>query len=73
METGTVLWFNNETGQGCIAPDIGDELLIATFDSFNDVKYKVPTGGQRVSFRTVHGPRGLHAVAMAFMGKSSDC
>lgn len=69
MENGTVLWFNEDTGKGRIAPDKGNDTLIATSDSFKKEEINIPKRGQRVSFRTAHGPTGLHAIDIGILGK----
>lgn len=61
MPTGTVKWFNNAKGYGFILSDEGGEDLFAHYSAINMDGYKTLKAGQKVSFETTQGNKGLHA------------
>lgn len=67
METGKVLWFNDETGHGRIAPDAGGESLFASYKCIRGEGLDTLTDGQKVSYQRVRGPKGLHAERIALL------
>ncbi len=61
MATGTVKWFNESIGFGCITPDDGGDDLFAHFSAIVDTGYKSLKEGQRVTFDVTDGPKGKQA------------
>ncbi|WP_177445860.1 cold shock domain-containing protein [Pseudomonas sp. ICMP 460] len=60
---GKVKWFNNAKGYGFInAEGKPDEDLFAHYSAITMDGYKTLKAGQVVSFETIQGPKGLHAV-----------
>ncbi|MCM2377418.1 cold shock domain-containing protein [Pseudomonas marginalis] len=60
---GKVKWFNNAKGYGFVNADgKPDEDLFAHYSVIIMEGYKTLKAGQAVSFRTIQGPKGLHAV-----------
>ena len=62
MPTGRVKWFNNAKGYGFILPDDSDEDFFAHYSSIQMEGYKTLKAGQPVSFETLQGPKGTHAI-----------
>ena len=61
MATGTVKWFNDSKGFGCISPDGGGEDLFAHFSAIQGGGFKSLAENQKVSFDIVDGPKGKQA------------
>ncbi|CAA6821004.1 MAG: Cold-shock protein [uncultured Thiotrichaceae bacterium] len=59
--TGTVKWFNAEKGFGFITQDNGGADVFAHFRAITGDGYKSLDEGQKVSFDTEQGPKGLQA------------
>ena len=56
--TGTVKWFSDETGEGCIVPDNGSENLFVCFTGVAALQggaFRVLVEGARVSYEVVQG------------------
>jgi CspA family cold shock protein len=62
MATGRVKWFNNAKGYGFILPDNGESDLFAHYTSIEMDGYKTLKAGQVVTFNTIKGDKGHHAV-----------
>lgn len=62
MQTGVVKWFNNAKGYGFILQDCDEADIFAHYSAINMDGYKALRAGQRVTFSTEEGPKGLHAV-----------
>lgn len=62
MQKGVVKWFNNAKGYGFILPDDESGDIFAHYSAIEMDGYKTLKAGQRVSFDTEDGPKGLHAV-----------
>lgn len=62
MPQGTVKWFASEKGFGFISPDEGDKDLFVHHSEIQMDGYAKLDEGQRVSFDTETGPKGLQAV-----------
>ena len=61
MATGTVKWFNSEKGFGFIAPEDGSPDVFAHFTAINSGGFRSLNEGDRVSFDTKLGPKGMQA------------
>jgi CspA family cold shock protein len=61
MDTGIVKWFNDSKGFGFISPDSGKDDLFAHFSEIRADGFRSLVEGQRVSFETKQGPKGLQA------------
>jgi len=64
MAEGTVKWFNAEKGFGFITPDDGSADVFAHFSSIEGTGYRELIEGQKVSFESEQGPKGLQATAV---------
>ncbi|MFK7731198.1 MAG: cold shock domain-containing protein CspD [Pseudomonadales bacterium] len=62
MQKGVVKWFNNAKGYGFILPEDDNGDIFAHYSAIEMDGYKTLKAGQRVSFETEEGPKGLHAV-----------
>ncbi len=61
MQQGTVKWFNAEKGFGFIEVEGGDDVFVH-FSAIQGDGFKSLDEGQRVTFDTEQGQRGLQAV-----------
>ncbi|MDR3427464.1 cold-shock protein [Silvimonas sp.] len=61
METGTVKWFNDAKGFGFITPADGGADLFAHFSEVKAEGFKSLQEGQKVTYATANGPKGLQA------------
>lgn len=61
MDTGTVKWFNDAKGFGFITQDNGGSDVFVHFSALNGSGFKSLAEGQKVSFETQNGPKGLQA------------
>ncbi len=59
-QNGTVKWFNDEKGFGFITPESGPDLFVH-FRSIESDGFKTLKEGQKVSFVSVQGQKGLQA------------
>ncbi|KJG36384.1 cold-shock protein [Photobacterium angustum] len=59
--TGTVKWFNEEKGFGFITQDNGGADVFVHFRAITGDGFKTLTEGQKVSYETEQGPKGLQA------------
>lgn len=62
MMTGTVKWFNNRKGWGFIQAVDCNEDIFVHFSAISGNGFKSLSAGQKVSFETEKGDRGLHAI-----------
>ena len=59
--TGTVKWFNNQKGYGFISDAEGNDIFVHYSGLVMD-GFKTLEEGQKVTFDTAEGNRGLQAV-----------
>ena len=62
MNKGTVKWFNSSKGYGFITNDETGEEVFVHFSGILTDGYKSLEDGQRVTFDTTQGNRGIQAV-----------
>ena len=62
MNNGTVKWFNAQKGYGFITDDATGEDVFVHFSSIMTDGFKTLEDGQKVTFDTIQGNRGLQAV-----------
>ena len=62
MHNGTVKWFNGTKGYGFITDDNSGEEIFVHFSGIAADGYKTLEDGQKVTFETAEGNRGLQAV-----------
>ena len=67
MAQGTVKWFNNEKGYGCIAVDGGQDVFVH-YSAIQSDGYKSLDENQRVEFDVVQGPKGPQADGVRIVG-----
>lgn len=72
MQKGVVKWFNNAKGYGFILPEDDNGDIFAHYSAIEMDGYKTLKAGQRVSFETEEGPKGLHAVNIQSTEESSS-
>mgnify|MGYP002770312777 FL=1 len=60
MNTGTVKWFNEEKGFGFITAENGSDVFVH-FSAIKADGFKRLEEGQKVTFETAEGQRGLQA------------
>ncbi len=61
ISTGTVKWFNADKGFGFITQENGGEDVFVHFQAIVSSGYKSLDEGQRVSYETERGQKGLQA------------
>lgn len=62
LKIGTIKWFSNAKGFGFILPSNGEGDIFVHYSSINVEGYKTLKAGQKVSYETERGEKGLHAV-----------
>ena len=62
MNKGTVKWFNAQKGFGFITSDANNEDIFVHFSGIATEGFKTLDEGQKVTFDTIQGARGLQAV-----------
>ncbi|KMV31003.1 cold-shock protein [Photobacterium swingsii] len=65
--TGTVKWFNEEKGFGFITQDNGGADVFVHFRAITGEGFKTLAEGQKVSYETEQGPKGLQAANVEAM------
>lgn len=61
MATGTIKWFNDSKGFGFISQENDGADVFVHFSAIQGTGFKTLTEGQRVTFETENGPKGLQA------------
>ena len=61
MATGTVKWFNDSKGFGFISPSDGSDDVFVHHNSIQANGFKSLAEGQKVTYNTERGPKGLNA------------
>lgn len=67
MATGTVKWFNDQKGYGFIRPDDGGKDVFVHHSSIQMKGFKTLNEGDKVSYETENGPKGLQAANVVKM------
>lgn len=62
MAKGIVKWFNNAKGFGFIRPEQGGDDIFVHYSTIIVEGYKTLKPGQEVSYETISGEKGLHAI-----------
>ncbi len=62
MNNGTVKWFNSSKGFGFITNDETGEEVFVHFSGIATDGFKTLDDGQKVTYDTVQGNRGMQAV-----------
>jgi len=62
MYNGTVKWFNATKGYGFITNDDDNTEIFVHFSGINSDGYKSLEDGQKVTYDTAEGSRGIQAV-----------
>jgi len=61
MAIGTVKWFNDSKGFGFITPSDGSADVFVHHKSIQAGGFKSLAEGQKVTYETARGPKGLNA------------
>ena len=61
MATGTVKWFDESKGFGFISQESGGDDVFVHYSAIQSGGFKTLSEGQKVSFETEKGPKGLQA------------
>ena len=67
MATGTIKWFNDSKGFGFISQDENDKDVFVHYSAIQSTGFKTLAEGQKVSFETEQGPKGLQATSVTIM------
>lgn len=62
MATGTVKWFNDGKGFGFLTQDDGGPDVFVHHTDIDMAGFKSLQEGQKVTFKTKQGPKGLQAI-----------
>lgn len=60
MENGVVKWFNQSKGYGFIQRDNGEDIFVH-YTAIQGEGFKSLDEGDKVTFETTEGPKGLQA------------
>ena len=68
MASGTVKWFNAEKGYGFITQDNGGPDVFCHHTAIKADGFRALQEGQKVTFETKDGPKGLQAANVQVVG-----
>ena len=60
MNKGTVKWFNNQKGYGCISDEDGNDVFVH-YSGLNMEGFKSLEEGQAVEYEVIQGEKGPQA------------
>ena len=64
MATGSIKWFNESKGFGFITKEGDDKDVFVHYSAIQSTGFKTLTEGQRVTFESELGPKGLQATSV---------
>ncbi len=62
MATGSIKWFNDSKGFGFISQEDNNDDVFVHYSAIQSTGFKSLAEGQKVSFETETGPKGLQAI-----------
>ena len=67
MATGSIKWFNESKGFGFISQENDGDDVFVHYSAIQSTGFKTLAEGQKVSFETEKGPKGLQATSVVVM------
>lgn len=67
MSTGTIKWFNDSKGFGFISQEDDGKDVFVHYSAIQSTGFKTLAEGQKVSFETEQGPKGLQATSVTIL------
>ena len=67
MATGSIKWFNESKGFGFISQENDGADVFVHYSAIQSTGFKTLAEGQKVSFETEQGPKGLQATSVIAM------
>ncbi len=67
MATGSIKWFNESKGFGFISQENDGADVFVHYSAIQSTGFKTLAEGQKVSFETEQGPKGLQATSVVAM------
>ena len=64
MATGSIKWFNESKGFGFISQENDGDDVFVHYSAIQSTGFKTLAEGQKVSFETEKGPKGLQATSV---------
>ena len=65
MATGSIKWFNESKGFGFISQENDGEDVFVHYSAIQGDGFKTLAEGQKVTFETEQGPKGLQATSVS--------